>query len=107
MHGGHGGIAYRIRAAPDTSVGAGAVSRKTRSAVGGAFSAHRGAYLAKQPGCGKLFGMLGRERVSGRADLGESNDGGNVGGHLVEPAEPFGSFGVGRPFPDWGRGRPT
>src|SRR5208282_1690080 len=59
--------------------------------------------LTKQPGCGKLSGMLGRERVSGRAELSESNDGCHDGGHLMEPAEPFGSFVVGRPFPGCGR----
>src|SRR4029077_2366798 len=84
MHGRHGGIAYRLRGAADTGAGAGGVSLKTRPAVGLAFSAHRGADVAKQPGCGKLSGMLGRERVSGGAALGEPDDGGDDGRDLVE-----------------------
>src|SRR5271157_780680 len=79
MHGERGGIASWLRGAADTDAGAGGVSRKTRSAVGRAFSAHRGADVAQQPGCGKLPGMLGRERVSGGAALGESDDGGHDG----------------------------
>jgi len=62
-----------------SGIEAGRVSGKTRSAVGRAFSAHRGAHVATQPGRGKLCGMLGRERVSGGAALGESGDGGNDG----------------------------
>src|ERR1700704_1110103 len=77
IHGRHGGIAYRLRGVAHTGAGAGGVSLQTRSAVGRAFSAHRGADVAKQPGRGKLSGMLGRERVSGGAALGESDDGGN------------------------------
>src|ERR1700682_4899749 len=86
MHGWHGAIAYRLRSAAHTGTGAGGVSLKTRSAVGCAFSAHRGADVAKQSGCGKLSGVLGRERVSGGAALGESDDGGNDGCNLMEPA---------------------
>src|SRR4029077_12979346 len=86
MHGRHGGIAYRLRGAADTGAGAGGVSRKTRSAVGRAFSARCGADVAKQPGCGNLSGMLGRERVSGSAALGESGDCGEDGRDLMEPA---------------------
>src|ERR1700732_3397808 len=59
MHGWDGGIAYRLRGPAHTGAGAGGVSLKTWSAVGCAFSAHRGADVAKQPGCGKLSGVLG------------------------------------------------
>src|SRR5258708_40119593 len=79
MHGRHEGIAHRLWGAANSSAGAGGVSLKTRSAVSRAFSAHCGADVAKQPGCGKLPGMLGRARVSGGAALGESDDGGHDG----------------------------
>ena len=52
-----------------------------------------------------FLGCWEENEFLGRADLGESNDGSHDGRHLVEPAEPFGSFVVGRPFLDSGRGR--
>src|SRR4029077_8736905 len=86
MYGWHGGIAYRLRGAADTGTGAGGVSLKKRSAVGCAFSACRGTDVAKQSGCGEFSGMLGRERISGGAAFGESDDGGDDGRNLVELA---------------------
>jgi hypothetical protein len=56
MHGWHEGIAYRLRGAADTGAGAGGVSLKTRSAVGGAFSACRSADIAKQSGWENFLG---------------------------------------------------
>ncbi len=77
---------------------------ETRSPIGGAFSAHSGAHAAAQPGAGEFPGLLGRKRISGGTALGESCNRGNDGGKPVTAAERFGSFVVGRPFPDSGRG---
>ncbi len=52
---------------------------ETRSASGGTILTNGGAYVAPESGGRKFSGMLGRKRISGGADLGQSDDGGHHG----------------------------
>jgi hypothetical protein len=57
-----------------------------------------GTHVATLPGCREFPCLLGSKRVSGGAVIGESGDGGDDDGNLMQSAQAFGSFLVGDRF---------
>jgi len=87
----------RVRAVADPVAGAGGISSQTRSQSVVPFL-RTAAQTLRHRLDAESFLDAGRGRVCGGAEFGESDDGGDDGGRIVEPAASLGGFVVGDKF---------